>query len=199
MFQGLSKLDLRGQGHTFCYWNEHADKVCRISYLLTFLFRRERFQSLELANKRLQEQIEEVDRQLQELNFAFHQFVQHAECCEHCCNIRIGEWVPASVVYILVMTLTRWPSRRRRSRRQFYALIVEHFTVEFVISILHIYPCIRIFFPLKFSDGYRNLVFHVKMSLPNKITLAHVILKFLHCTTNFCWRKNYKVMTTFCL
>ncbi|XP_020606429.1 uncharacterized protein LOC110045176 [Orbicella faveolata] len=53
--------------------------------------RRERFQSLELANKRLQEQIEEVDRQLQELNFAFHQFVQHAECCEHCCNIRIGE------------------------------------------------------------------------------------------------------------
>ncbi|KAL9982067.1 hypothetical protein ACROYT_G010857 [Oculina patagonica] len=53
--------------------------------------RRERFQNLEQANKRLQEQIEEVDRQLQELNYAFHLFVQHAECCEHCCNIRIGE------------------------------------------------------------------------------------------------------------
>ncbi|XP_058959953.2 uncharacterized protein [Pocillopora verrucosa] len=53
--------------------------------------RRERFQSLEQANKRLQEQIDEVDRQLQQLNYAFHLFVQHAECCEHCCNIRIGE------------------------------------------------------------------------------------------------------------
>lgn len=53
--------------------------------------RRERFQSLEHANKRLQEQIEEIERQLQQLNYAFGLFVQHAECCSHCCNIRLGE------------------------------------------------------------------------------------------------------------
>lgn len=129
----MSKLD-RGQGHTVFNWNEHwnvhANMVCKILYLLYyFLFRRERFQSLELTNKRLQEQIEEVDRQLQELNFAFHQFVQHAECCEHCCNIRIGEWVPPTCT-ILVMTLTRRPSRHGRSS-QFYTLMVEYVTVEF--------------------------------------------------------------------
>ena len=53
--------------------------------------RRERFQSLEHANKRLQEQIEEVERQLHQLNYAFGLFVQHAECCGQCSNIRLGE------------------------------------------------------------------------------------------------------------
>ncbi|XP_073257018.1 uncharacterized protein [Porites lutea] len=53
--------------------------------------RRERFQSLEHANKRLQEQVDDVERQLQQLNYVFSMFVQHAECCEQCCNIRIGE------------------------------------------------------------------------------------------------------------
>lgn len=87
----VDHLRLRARSLTLSFTGMNTNVVCKISYLLAFLFRRERFQSLEMANKRLQEQIEEVDRQLQELNFAFHQFVQHAECCEHCCNIRIGE------------------------------------------------------------------------------------------------------------
>lgn len=66
-------------------------RLKKVNRLSPFLARRERFLSLEQSNKRLQEQIDEVDRQLQELNYAFHLFVQHAECCEHCCNIRIGE------------------------------------------------------------------------------------------------------------
>jgi hypothetical protein len=48
--------------------------------------KRQRMESLEIENERLQEYITQFENELAELRRTFQLFVQHAESCPHCAN-----------------------------------------------------------------------------------------------------------------